>query len=71
MMLTIRLPKDIESRLNRLAKKTGRTKIFFARRAIVEYLGDFEDYYLAKSRARAAREAISLDEVERILGLEN
>ena len=68
MMLTIRLHKDIEPRLNQLAKKTGRTKTFFARRAIVEYVGDLEDYYLAKSRARAARETISLDEVERILG---
>ena len=70
-MLTIRLHKDIESRLNQLAKRTGRTRTFFARRAIVEYLGDLEDYYLAKSRARVARETISLDEVERILGLEN
>lgn len=36
-MLAIRLPKDIELRLTNLAKKTGRTKTFYAREAILEY----------------------------------
>ena len=37
-MLAIRLPEDIESRLDFLAKATGRTKTFYAREAILEYL---------------------------------
>jgi len=49
-MLTIRLPEDIEARLTSLAKKTGRTKTFYARKAILEYLEDLEDLYLAKKR---------------------
>ena len=68
-MLAIRLPENIESRLNRLAEKTGRTKTFYAREAILEYLDDLEDYYLAESRSRAKAKTISLDEVERQLGL--
>ena len=49
-MLTIRLPEDVEARLTRLAKKTGRTKTFYAREAILEYIDDLEDLYLAKKR---------------------
>ena len=47
-MLAIRLPIDIEERLNNLAKITGRTKTFYAREAILEYLDDLEDVYLAE-----------------------
>jgi RHH-type rel operon transcriptional repressor/antitoxin RelB len=46
-MLAIRISKEIEERLERLAKKTGRTKTFYAREAILEHIEDLEDYYLA------------------------
>lgn len=49
-MLAIRLPADIEHRLEMLAKATGRTKTFFAREAILEYLEDLEDLHLAERR---------------------
>jgi len=48
-MLALRLPEDIESRLDKLAKATGRTKSFYAREAILEHLADLEDLYLAES----------------------
>jgi RHH-type rel operon transcriptional repressor/antitoxin RelB len=68
-MLAIRLPETIEARLNMLAAETGRTKTTLAREAIVEYIDDLEDYYLAEARARANRKTIPLEEVERELGL--
>jgi len=47
-MLAIRLDQELEERLNRLAKKTGRTKTFYAREAILRHLADLEkDYYTA------------------------
>jgi RHH-type rel operon transcriptional repressor/antitoxin RelB len=49
-MLALRLPEEIEGRLNALAKKTGRTKSFYVREAIVEHLDDLEDIYLAEKR---------------------
>jgi RHH-type rel operon transcriptional repressor/antitoxin RelB len=49
-MLAIRLSKDIETRMTKLAKRTGRTKTFYAREAILEHLDDLEDLYLAESR---------------------
>jgi RHH-type rel operon transcriptional repressor/antitoxin RelB len=47
-MLAIRLPQSIEKRLERLARRTGRTKTFYAREAILEHLEDLEDRYLAE-----------------------
>jgi RHH-type rel operon transcriptional repressor/antitoxin RelB len=49
-MLAIRLPEEIEARLDKLAKRTGRTKTFYARQAILEHLDDLEDIYLAERR---------------------
>lgn len=68
-MLAIRLPDSIEERLNSLALETGRSKTALAREAILEYIDDLEDYYLAEARARLNRKTIPLAEVERKLGL--
>ena len=72
-MLAIRLPPDIEDRLERLAKATGRTKTYYAREAILEHLDDLEDLYLAEQRLvdhRAGRsQTYTLKEVEREHGL--
>ena len=68
-MLAVRLPEDIEARLDSLAKRTGRTKTFYVREAILEYLEDLEDYYLAAERAKKNLPGIPLDEVERRLDL--
>jgi RHH-type rel operon transcriptional repressor/antitoxin RelB len=68
-MLAIRLPETIEERLNVLANETGRTKTALVREAILEYIDDLEDYYLAEARARRNRKTIPLDEVERKLDL--
>lgn len=74
-MLAIRLPADIEHRLDALAVATGRTKTFYAREAIVEHLDNLEDIYLAERRLedlRAARSrTFTLEEVEQDLGLAN
>jgi len=47
-MLALRLPSDIEERLEALAERTGRSKSFYAREAILEHLEDLEDLYLAE-----------------------
>lgn len=46
MSLTVRLPDEINVRLNSLAKQTGRSKSFYVRKAIEEKLEDLEDLYL-------------------------
>ena len=47
-MLVIRLPESIEKRLEKLARRTGRTKTFYVRQAILEHLEEIEDLYLAE-----------------------
>ncbi len=46
-MLAIRLPQAIEKRLEKLARRTGRTKSFYVREAILQHLEDLEDIHLA------------------------
>ena len=46
-MLAIRLPQSVETRLEKLARRTGRTKTYYVREAILEHLKDLEDLYLA------------------------
>jgi RHH-type rel operon transcriptional repressor/antitoxin RelB len=74
-MLALRLPEDIETRLDKLAKATGRTKSFYAREAILEHLADLEDLYLAEKRLAKVRNGKSktytLNAVEQELGLAN
>jgi RHH-type rel operon transcriptional repressor/antitoxin RelB len=73
MALSIRLPSDVETRLQNLATLTGRSKTFYVTEAILEHLDDLEDLYLAEQRLldnRAGKsKTYSLDEVERELGL--
>ena len=68
-MLAIRLPAEVEKRLDALAQTTGRTKTFYAREAILEHLDDLEDLYLAEQRLidhRAGKtQAVPIEEVMR------
>jgi len=66
-MLALRLPPDVEKRLAALAKKTGRSKSFYAREAILRHLEDLEDYHLAQRRLARGGERVTLEELEREL----
>jgi len=74
-MLALRLPPEIEARLDALAKATGRTKTFYAREAILEHLEDMEDAYLAAAtleRVRRGKEKVFTTDQERAdLGLDD
>lgn len=74
-MIAVRVPEEIETRLDALAKMTGRTKTYYVREAIIEHLDDLEDLYLAEKVVediRSGREKLlSLDEVIETYGLED
>jgi RHH-type rel operon transcriptional repressor/antitoxin RelB len=69
-MLTVRLSPELEARLNNLAKRTGRPKAYYAKKAIAEFLDEQEDYLIAVSRLEDQLPSISLDKVVKRLGLE-
>lgn len=52
MTTSIRLPEELDVRLEKLATKTGRTKSFYIKEAIEEHIADLEDFYLAERRMR-------------------
>jgi RHH-type rel operon transcriptional repressor/antitoxin RelB len=64
-MLALRLPPEIEKRLDTLARKTGRTKSFYAREAILRQIEDIEDYYLASRRLARGGPRVALESLER------
>ncbi|WP_438726589.1 type II toxin-antitoxin system RelB family antitoxin [Parasphingorhabdus sp. DH2-15] len=70
-MLAIRLDEALEKRLAALAEKTGRTKTFYARKAIEAHLEEMEDYFLAEERMADFRQddAVSLNDIKADLGL--
>jgi len=70
-MLAIRLPEEIENRLTALAAKTGRTKTFYAKEAILEHIDDMEDKYLAVTRLENPGKRFSLDEMEQNLDVDS
>jgi RHH-type transcriptional regulator, rel operon repressor / antitoxin RelB len=63
-VLALRLPPDIEKRLDALAKRTGRTKSFYAREAILRHLEDIEDYHLARRRLGRNTPRVPLEVLE-------
>ena len=63
-MLAIRLPEEIEARLTELAAKTGRTKTFYVREAILQHLDEMEDKYLAINRLENSGKRWALEELE-------
>ncbi len=71
----IRVPDDIYQRLQALAEKTGRTASFYIREAVEEHLEDLEDRYAAEAaliaHRRSGEPALSLDDLDAALGLED
>jgi RHH-type rel operon transcriptional repressor/antitoxin RelB len=74
MAFSIRLPEEIETRLQNLAAATGRSKTFYATEAILEHLADLEDLYLAEQRLIDIRsgktKTVPLEEVMKRHGME-
>ena len=75
MPVSIRLPDDLDRRLEFLARQTGRTKTFYIMKALVERIDDLEDYYLAADVLERIREgeehSYSSAEVRKDLGLDD
>jgi RHH-type transcriptional regulator, rel operon repressor / antitoxin RelB len=54
--VTVRLPRSIEKRIEKLARRTRHTKSFLIREAILLHLEDMEDVYLAEHALQRIRE---------------
>lgn len=70
-MLAIRLPNEVEKRLDSLAKRTGRTKTYYVREAVIEHLEELEDIYLALTRLEKPTKRWSLEDLEKEIDLDD
>lgn len=72
---TVHLPETTYSRLQDLAARTGCTAMLHIREAIEQHIEDFEDLHTAEKAASEHRKTnqrtISLDELDRYLGVES
>jgi len=69
-MISVRLDKELEEKLNRLSALTKRPKSFFIKEALREYLDDILDALEAQRRVdEKKRELITLDEMKKLLNV--
>ena len=69
-MLAVRLDSEIENRLAQLAHETGRSKSYYVKQAIENFLEDREDYLLALAVLEKKEPRKTIAEVRKELGLE-
>ena len=68
VILSLRIPKVLNEKLEEIAKKTDRTRSYLVRKALEEYLEDLEDYLIAFERyTREGKEYLTTEEVKRYL----
>lgn len=69
-MIAVRLDSDVEDRLANLAKETGRSKSYYVKEAINNYLEEREEYLLAISILEKEEPRTPIKDVRKELGLE-
>lgn len=67
--VSTKLPDLLLERLDRLAGITDRKRSYLIKQAVESYLEDEEDCLIASSRLASGRKRISLEDLEKKLGL--
>jgi RHH-type rel operon transcriptional repressor/antitoxin RelB len=70
IMIGLRDP-NLEDRLEQLAKETGRSKSYYVRLAIQQFLEDREDYLLGLARLEKSSKRFTLKDVEKHLDVDS
>ncbi|MBM3611087.1 MAG: ribbon-helix-helix protein, CopG family [Alphaproteobacteria bacterium] len=74
-MTGLRLPEGLDGRLNHLAAETKRSKSFYLREALEEYLEEHEEALLAiasyEDYMKSGRKGISLSEIKKKYNLDD
>ena len=70
-MLNVTIDPDIEKRLEALGTKTAISKTDFVRQAMLDALEDLEDAVVAEERLMNPGKEYSMEEAERILGVDD
>jgi len=68
-VLSVRLSAEQKAALDELSQQTGRSKSYYVKRALDEFLEDRADYLIALAVLENKEPTYSLDEARRELGL--
>ncbi len=68
-MLAVRIPDEMETRLEKLAALTGRPKSYYVREALSAHLEEIEDTYTALYRLEHPAKRWTLTDLEKGLDL--
>ena len=72
-MLSVRVPKSLEERLDHIAARTHRSRSYFVKKALERYLEDEEDYIDAvaayEEHLRSGKEGYTLEEMKSRYGI--
>lgn len=68
-MLSVRLTAEQDAMLEKLARETGRSKSYYVKRALDQFLADRADYLIAIAALELEEPRYSAAEVRRELGL--
>ena len=68
-MITVRMTPELRARLDELAAATGRSRSYYVRKAIEEFLDDRADYLIALSVLEKQEPTMSSAELRRELGI--
>jgi len=69
-MLAIRLEKELEAKIAKIAAAKGGNKSAIVREAVIRYLEDLEDAVLAQRARKAGGKTRTIAEIRKALGLE-
>ena len=69
----VRIPRRLDEQLTELAIRTGRSKIYYLKEALTNYLEDLEDNLLADAAEYEMRgeKWLSHEDIKKKLGLDN
>jgi RHH-type transcriptional regulator, rel operon repressor / antitoxin RelB len=71
MTIAVRLPKELEIKLDQMATITHRSKSYYIRKALENFFEDREDYLIAAARLEEKNDRIPYKKMRKDLGLDD
>ena len=71
MTIAVRLPKELEMQLDRMATITHRSKSYYIRKALENFFEDREDYLIAAARLEEKNDRVPYKKMRKDLGLDD
>lgn len=71
MTIAVRLPKELENKLDQMANMSHRSKSYYIRKALENFFEDKEDYLIAVARLEEKNDRIPYKKMRKDLGLDD